>query len=183
MMQTKGKFKARLLDATAIQRALTRIAHQILERNPNVEDIVLIGISSRGDPLAKRLSQIMKGIEGKPVDMGILDIVYRDDPAMADPHPVINKMEIPVDITGKTVILVEDVLFTGRTIRSALDALIDVGKPKAIQAAVLIDRGHRELPIHADYVGKNVPTASNEIVHVMVKEIDKEDQVIIMEKE
>lgn len=182
MLQGKGKFKARILDATAMQRALTRIAHEILERNPNMDEIVLIGIRKRGVPLAKRLSMIIKSIEGKPAATGTIDITpYRDD--MRANRPAIKKSEIPIDITEKTVILVDDVLYTGRTIRAALDALLDFGRPKAIQAAVLIDRGHRELPIHADYVGKNVPTASNEIVSVMVEEIDKHDQVIIAEKE
>lgn len=180
MAQNKGKFKARILDATDIQRALARIAHQILERNPNTSDIVLVGIRRRGVPLAKRLSEIMKEIEGKPVRVGVLDISFQGDDS-AD--PVIKKSENLTTLSEKSVILVDDVLYTGRTIRTALDALRNHGKPKSIQAAVLIDRGHRQLPIHADYVGKNVPTASNEFVQVNVKEIDKDDQVIIMEKE
>lgn len=184
MPKNKGKFKARILDATDMQRALTRVAHEILERNPNVEDILLIGIRRRGVPLARRLAQIIKNIEGKPAAVGILDIsFYHDDLTTISAHPIVKKSEIPIDLAGKTVILVDDILYTGRTIRAALDALNTSGRPRAIQAAVLIDRGHRELPIHADYVGKNVPTGSNEIVHVMVKEIDKEDQVIITEKD
>ena len=166
-----------------MQRALNRIAHQIIERNPTVDELALIGIRTRGVPLAQRLSSSIKGIEGKSVATGILDItLYRDDLTAVASHPVVRKTEIPFSIADKTVILVDDVLYTGRTIRSALDALIDFGRPRAIQAAVLIDRGHRELPIHADYVGKNVPTASNEIVHVMLKEIDHEEQVVITEK-
>jgi pyrimidine operon attenuation protein/uracil phosphoribosyltransferase len=172
------------MDSTAMQRALNRIAHQIIERNPKVEELALIGIRTRGVPLAQRLSSAIKGIEGKSVPTGILDItLYRDDLTAIASHPVVRKTDIPFSIGDKTVILVDDVLYTGRTIRSALDALIDFGRPRAIQAAVLIDRGHRELPIHADYVGKNVPTASNEIVHVMLKEIDHEEQVIITEKD
>ena len=184
MLQNKGKFKARILDATAIHRILTRIAHEILERNPNAEEVVLIGMGGRGGLLSKRLSQIMKDIEGKPIATGALDILsYRDDLTKIEARPRVKKLEIPFDLDGKTVVLVDDVLYTGRSIRAALDSLTSHGAPKAIQAAVLIDRGHRELPIHADYVGKNVPTASNEIVRVMVKEIDKEDQVLITEKE
>jgi pyrimidine operon attenuation protein / uracil phosphoribosyltransferase len=184
MTHNKGKFKARILDATDINRALARIAHQILERNPNTSDLVFIGIRQRGVPLAKRLSEIMKEIEGKPIAMEILDIhLYEDHSTCSDLEPVVQPPEIGTDLAEKTVILVDDVLFTGRTIHSALDALRNLGKPKSIQAAVLIDRGHRRLPIHADFVGKNVPTGSNEIVNVMLKEIDKEDQVIIMEKE
>jgi pyrimidine operon attenuation protein / uracil phosphoribosyltransferase len=184
MTHAKGTFKARIMDATAMQRALNRIAHQIIERNPKVDDLVLIGIRTRGVPLAQRLSAAIKNIEGKAVATGTLDItLYRDDLTTIAAHPVVGKTELPFSITDKTVILVDDVLYTGRTIRSALDALIDFGRPRAIQAAVLIDRGHRELPIHADYVGKNVPTASNEIVHVLLKETDNEDQVIITKKE
>jgi pyrimidine operon attenuation protein / uracil phosphoribosyltransferase len=184
MLQNKGKFKARILDATAMQRILTRIAHEILERNPNMETVVLIGMGGRGGFLSKRLSQIMKEIEGKPVATGAIDIAsYRDDLTQIEARPRVKKLEIPFDLNGKTVVLVDDVLYTGRTIRAALDSLTSHGSPKTIQAAVLIDRGHRELPIHADYVGKNVPTASDEIVRVMLKEIDKEDQVLITEKE
>jgi pyrimidine operon attenuation protein/uracil phosphoribosyltransferase len=179
----KGRFKARILDATAMNRALNRIAHQIVERNPNIEDVVLIGIRKRGVPLAQRLASIMKTIEGQPVQTGILDItLYRDDVAIA-PHPVVRSTEISFSIQDKVVILVDDVLYTGRTIRAALDALIDLGRPKAIQAAVLIDRGHRELPIHADYIGKTVPTAENEVVRVMLKETDNEEQVIITQRD
>ena len=183
MTSGKGKFKARILDATAMNRALNRIGHQILERNPEIDDFVLIGIRTRGVPLAQRLATIIKGIEGKSVKTGILDItLYRDDFTTIAAHPVVHKTEIPFSISNKTVILVDDVLYTGRTTRAAMDALIDFGRPKGIQLAVLIDRGHRELPIHADYVGKSVPTALNEIVDVHLKEIDKDEQVIITSK-
>lgn len=183
MTSAKGKFKARILDATAMQRALNRIAHQIVERNPAVDDIALIGIRRGGVPLAQRLAAIIKEIEGKSVVTGILDItLYRDDLTTIAAHPVVHKTEIPFDIGDKVVILVDDVLYTGRTIRAAMDALVDFGRPRAIQAAVLIDRGHRELPIQPDYVGKNVPTAKNELVHVLLRETDNDEQVIITEK-
>jgi pyrimidine operon attenuation protein/uracil phosphoribosyltransferase len=183
MTTSQGKFKARILDTISIQRALNRIAHQILERNPKISELAFVGIRSRGVPLAHRLAAIIKGIEGKTIPVGILDItLYRDDMATIAAHPVVRKTEIPFSITDKTLILVDDVLYTGRTIRAALDALIDFGRPKSIQLAVLIDRGHRELPIHADYVGKSVPTAANELVDVRLKETDKEEQVMITEK-
>lgn len=182
MTSVKGKFKARILDATSMQRALNRIAHQILEHNPNVDELALIGIRNRGVPLAQRLAVIIRGIEGKGVSTGALDIALsQDDPATLPAHPVVQNIEIPFTIDGKTIILVDDVLHTGRTIRAAIDALVEFGKPRAIQLAVLIDRGHRELPIHADYVGKNVPTASNELVHVLLKETDHDEQVLITE--
>ena len=182
MTSVKGKFKARILDATSMHRALNRIAHQILEHNPNVDDFVLIGIHNRGVPLAQRLATIIRGIEGKAVSTGTLDIALsQDNPASLPVHPIVQNIDIPFSITNKTVILVDDVLHTGRTIRAAIDALIDFGQPGTIQLAVLIDRGHRELPIHADYVGKNVPTASNELVHVLLKETDHDEQVLITE--
>lgn len=182
-MSAKGKLKARIMDPGAIQRALQRMAHQILERNPRVEHLVLIGIRTRGVPLAQRLASIIKGLEGKTVAVGILDIsLYRDDLTQVADHPVLNKTEIPFDITGKAVILIDDVLFTGRTTRTAINALMDIGHPSLVQVAVLIDRGHRQLPIHADYVGKNVPTADHEIVHVLLKETDNEEQVLLAEK-
>ena len=184
MTSIKGRFKARILDSAAMQRALNRIAHQILELNPNVEELVLIGIRTRGVPLAMRLAEIIRQIEGKTVATGILDItLYREDLTAIAAHPIVKKPELPFNLTNKTVILVDDVLYTGRTTRAALDALMAFGRPRTIQLAVLIDRGHRELPIHADYVGKNVPTGSNEIVDVRVKETDNEDQVVILEKD
>lgn len=181
---SRGKYKARIMDAGAIQRALQRIAHQILERNPRVEDFALIGIRSRGVPLAQRLAAILKGFEGQPVTMGVLDIsLYRDDLSQIADRPVLNKTEIGFDINDRVIILVDDVLYTGRTTLSALNALMNLGEPRLVQAAVLIDRGRRRLPVHADYVGKNVPTADNEIVHVLLKETDHEDQVILAERD
>lgn len=182
MSHGKGKFKARIMDATAIHRALSRIAHEILEHNPRVEEFALIAIRRRGVPLANRLAQIIKSMEGVPVKTGILDItLYRDDLTTIADSPVLNKTDIPFDISGKTMILVDDVLYTGRTFLTALQTLYQIGHPEAIRAAVLIDRGHRQLPLHADYIGKTVPTASNEIVRVELKEIDHEDQVILSE--
>jgi pyrimidine operon attenuation protein / uracil phosphoribosyltransferase len=161
-----------ILDEVAIRRALTRIAHEILERNKGVKDSLLMGIRTRGVYLARRIGERMQQIEGKPVSVGELDItLYRDDRPEMDANAAVCETKIP-DIHGKKVILVDDVLYTGRTVRAAMDALIDVGRPQMIQLAVLIDRGHRELPIRPDYVGKNVPTARNEIVFVSLAEVD-----------
>ncbi len=174
--------KTILMDTQAIKRALTRIAHEINEKNKGIKDIILVGIRTRGVPLAERIAKEIEHIEGVKVPVGILDItLYRDDLSTLAYQPVVHQTEIPVDITGKIIILVDDVLYTGRTVRSALDALIDMGRPKIIQLAVLVDRGHRELPIRADYVGKNVPTASKEIVSVQISDIDNADQVVIQE--
>jgi len=171
------------MDADAIRRALTRIAHEILEKNQGTKDLVLVGIRRRGVPLARKIAQIIKEIEGTSVPLGILDItLYRDDLSQLGYQPVVRKTEVPFDITGKKVILVDDVLYTGRTVRAALDALIDLGRPKLIQLAVLIDRGHRELPIRADFVGKNVPTSRKEEISVSVQEIDGVDRVAIIER-
>lgn len=176
--------KVEIMNADDIRRVLTRIAHEILEKNAGTEDLTLIGIRRRGVPLAKRIAENIKEIEGTSVPLGILDItLYRDDLSQLDYHPLVRKTEVPFSITDKKVVLVDDVLFTGRTVRAALDALIDLGRPKIIQLAVLIDRGHRELPIRADFVGKNVPTSRRELIHVSLKEIDGEDKVIIAEKE
>jgi pyrimidine operon attenuation protein/uracil phosphoribosyltransferase len=176
------KEKAQIMDEASMNRALSRIAHEIIERNKGTKDVVLIGIQRRGVPLAQRLSQRIKKFEGQDVQIGILDItLYRDDLSMLAEHPVINGTDIPFDINKRIVVMVDDVLFTGRTARAAMDALIDLGRPTAIQFAVLIDRGHRELPIRADYVGKNLPTSRSEIVHVQVEEIDKVNRVIITE--
>jgi len=170
------------MDEAAINRALTRIAHEIIEKNKGVKDVVLIGIQRRGVPLANRLANNIKKYEGVEVPVGILDItLYRDDLSTLAEHPVINSTDIPFDINGKIVVMVDDVLYTGRTARAAMDALIDLGRPKAIQFAVLVDRGHRELPIRADYVGKNLPTSRNEIVNVQVMEVDKVNKVTIAE--
>lgn len=174
--------KAEIMDEHGIMRAVTRIAHEIIEKNKGIEDIILIGIQRRGVPLAKRVAQKIKEVEGIEVPVGILDITfYRDDLSLLSEHPIINGTEINLPIYDKKVILVDDVLFTGRTVRAAIEALMDIGRPKTIQLAILIDRGHRELPIRADYVGKNVPTSKNEIVHVKMYEIDKVDIVTISE--
>ena len=174
--------KTVLMDADGVRRALTRIAHEIVEKNKGVENLVLVGIRTRGVPLSERVAEEIEKIEGIRPPQGVLDItLYRDDLSMLDYQPLVRPTEMPVDIDGKTVVLVDDVLFTGRTIRSALDALIDMGRPKSIQRAVLIDRGHRELPIRADYVGKNVPTAARETVSVQLSETDKEEKVVLGE--
>ncbi|QGP92959.1 Bifunctional protein PyrR [Neomoorella glycerini] len=174
--------KARIMDADKLRRALTRIAHEILERNRGTGNLVLIGIRRRGVPLAERLQKLIEEIEGVKVPLGILDItLYRDDLTTLSVQPVIHRTEIPFNISGKKVVLVDDVLFTGRTVRAALDALIDLGRPQNIQLAVIIDRGHRELPIRADYVGKNVPTSRKEEIAVQLEEIDGVDQVLIRE--
>jgi len=172
--------KAVILDADGIRRALTRIAHEIIEKNKGVENIALIGIRRRGVPLAERLAVKIKEIEGNNVPIGILDItLYRDDLTTVTYQPIIHKTDIPFDVDNRVIVLVDDVLFTGRTIRAALDAIIDLGRPKSIQLAVLADRGHRELPIRADYVGKNVPTSKKEIVSVYLTELDKKEKVVI----
>ncbi|MGI6406801.1 MAG: bifunctional pyr operon transcriptional regulator/uracil phosphoribosyltransferase PyrR [Syntrophaceticus sp.] len=176
--------KVQIMDADGIRRALTRIAHEILEKNAGTEDLVLIGIRRRGVPLARRISERIKKIEENAVPLGILDItLYRDDLSQLDYHPLVRKTEVPFSITGKKVVLVDDVLFTGRTVRAALDALMDLGRPQLIQLAVLIDRGHRELPIRADFVGKNVPTSRKEVISVSLLEIDGEDKVTIVEND
>ncbi len=177
-----GKEKARILDENGIRRSLTRIAHEIVEKNKGVENLCLVGIRRRGVPLAERLAELICKIEGKTVDVGKLDItLYRDDLTTLGDQPLVRNTDIPVDVAGKKIVLVDDVLYTGRTVRAALDALNDLGRPQSIQLAVLIDRGHRELPIRADYIGKNVPTSGKEVINVMLKEIDEEDAVSIME--
>ena len=177
------KETARILDQEAINRALMRIAHEILEKNKGTQDLCLVGIRKRGVYLAQRLAADIKHIENKDVTVGILDItLYRDDLTMIAAKPIVHKTEIDFDITDKNLVLVDDVLYTGRTIRAALDALIDFGRPKSIQLAVLVDRGHRELPIRADYVGKNIPTSANETVEVRLAEVDGVDEVVIVEK-
>ena len=172
--------RQKVMDAATVRRAITRIGHEILERNGGAQDLVIIGIKSRGAPLADRIAGVIEQIEKMKPPVGYLDITfYRDDFQTAFDQPVVQRTDILFDITGKTVILVDDVLFTGRTIRSALDALTDLGRPRAIQLAVLVDRGHRELPIRADFVGKNIPTTSTEQVDVRLKEIDEADLVVI----
>jgi pyrimidine operon attenuation protein/uracil phosphoribosyltransferase len=172
--------KAQVLDEAALERALTRIAHEILERNGGAADLVFVGLRTRGVTLARRLAERISAIDGTTVPVGTLDItLYRDDLGLKTDQPIVRGTDIPFPIKGKTVILVDDVLFTGRTIRAALDALIDLGRPKMIQLAILIDRGHRELPIRPDYVGKNLPTSRRESVAVRLKEHDGEDRVVI----
>jgi pyrimidine operon attenuation protein / uracil phosphoribosyltransferase len=172
----------RLLDAGEIRRAVTRIAHEIVERNKGAEGLVLVGIAARGDDLARRLAGEIGRIEGTDVPVGVLDITfYRDDIGLRAEAPEVHETRIPFDITGRTVVLVDDVLFTGRTIRSAMDALVDFGRPTSMQLAVLVDRGHRELPIRADFVGKNVPTRKDESVRVALEEVDGEDAVYVEE--
>jgi len=177
------KEKARVLDKDAIARSLMRIAHEIVEKNRGTADLCLVGIRNRGVFLAERLTGCIKKIEDKDVPVGILDItLYRDDLTLVGPQPLVRKTEIDFDINDKILVLVDDVLYSGRTIRAALDALIDFGRPKSIQLAVLVDRGHREFPIRADYVGKNIPTSQNESVEVRLNEVDGKDEVVIIEK-
>jgi pyrimidine operon attenuation protein/uracil phosphoribosyltransferase len=173
-----------VMDAVRMDRTLTRIAHEILERNRGIEELALIGIRTRGVPLARRLAAIIKSINQHEIPTGILDItLYRDDLMRhaVGAQPVIRSTEIPFSIDDKKILLVDDVLYTGRTIRAALDALIEFGRPRTIQLVVLVDRGHRELPIKADYVGKNLPTSLSQSVQVRVREIDGRDQVEIQE--
>ena len=174
--------KAKLLDAEQIRRSLVRIAHEVIEHNKGTGGLALVGIRTRGAVLAKRLAAEIEQIERKTVPVGSLDItLYRDDLSRIAPNPVLHATEIPFDITDLSVVLVDDVLFTGRTVRAALDALIDLGRPTTIQLAVLVDRGHRELPIRADYVGKNVPTSAKERVEVRLQETEGRDEVVIEE--
>lgn len=169
-----------IMDDKAMRRAIVRISHEIIEKNKGVENIVLIGIRTRGVPIAERLAATIKDIENVEVPVGMLDItLYRDDLSTLAYNPIIHGTEIDVDLNGKTIILVDDVLYTGRTIRAALDAVIDMGRPRAIQLAVLIDRGHRELPIRADFAGKNVPTSHKEAITVFLAEEDGKDEVVI----
>lgn len=180
IMTTKSK--AKIMDAKALDRALTRIAHEIIERNKGVENLVIIGMQTRGVKLAKIITEKIKSIEKRDVLFGVLDVtLYRDDFRAKLKQPVVKVTEIPFQIDNTNIILVDDVLYTGRTVRAALDELMDFGRPKSIQLAVLIDRGHRELPIKAEYVGKNVPTSVNEEVAVKVKDVDGEDGVDLVE--
>ncbi|WP_010286538.1 bifunctional pyr operon transcriptional regulator/uracil phosphoribosyltransferase PyrR [Kurthia massiliensis] len=176
--------KADILDEAAMNRALTRIAHEIIERNEGIDNVILVGIKTRGAYLAQRLSQKINTIEKKEIRSGELDIsLYRDDLSAktASGEATVQQVDISVDVTNQTVVLVDDVLYTGRTVRAAMDAVMDIGRPSQIQLAVLVDRGHRELPIRADFVGKNIPTARNERVVVHMVEVDDEDLVAIYE--
>ncbi len=177
------KEKAKVLDPETMNRSLVRIAHEIVEKNKGIQDVCLVGIRNRGVYLAYRLAGFINKIENKDVPVGILDItLYRDDLTLVASQPIVHKTEIEFNLTDKNVILVDDVLYSGRTIRAAMDALIDLGRPKSIQLAVLVDRGHRELPIRPDYVGKNIPTAKNETVEVHLVEVEGADEVVIVEK-
>ena len=174
--------KKKLMDETAVKRAITRIAHEIIESNKGVENVALSGIRRRGRPLAQRLAERIEEIEGIKVPVGILDItLYRDDLTTLASQPQVHRTEVFFDVNNLNIVLVDDVLYTGRTVRAALDAIIDLGRPRCIQLAVLIDRGHRELPIKADYVGKNIPTSQKEVIAVLVEEIDGTDEVMIQE--
>ena len=175
---------ATILTADEVRRALTRLAHEIIERNKGAENLALIGVHTRGIPLAGRLAEKLSELEGVQVPSGMLDItLYRDDLSEVAHQPIIRETNVPFDIAHRRVILVDDVLYTGRTVRAALDALIDLGRPEGIQLAVLVDRGHRELPIRADYVGKNLPTAKHEVVKVKLQETDGTDIVELWELE
>jgi len=172
-----------VMDADKIDRSLTRIAHEIVERHRDVGKLVLVGIRTRGVPLARRLQEKVKAIEGKELPLGVLDInLYRDDITTVGPSAILKETIIHFPIDDRRVILVDDVLFTGRTIRAALDGLMDFGRPRSIELAVLIDRGHRELPIRADYVGKNVPTSLEEMVQVLLQEEDGRDEVLLLKR-
>lgn len=177
--------KTTVLDSAAISRAVTRIAHEILERNKGGENLLLVGIKTRGIPLAKRLRERIRKIENIEMPINEIDItLYRDDLEYAEENgsPKVNTSDFNIDLRGKTVVLVDDVLYTGRTVRAAMDAIIDQGRPSQIQLAVLVDRGHRELPIRADYVGKNIPTSLEEVVVVKLEESDETDEVSIFDK-
>ena len=172
--------KTTVMEADDMRRAIQRIAHEIIERNKGIDDVILVGIRTRGVPIAQRLADAITESEGRAPKFGVLDItLYRDDLSTLQSQPIVRSTDILFDITDKIVVLVDDVLYTGRTVRSALDAIIDLGRPKMIQLAVLIDRGHRELPIAADFIGKSVPTSKSEIIAVRLNDIDGEDRVVI----
>ena len=180
-MSMKGKSK--IMDKEMLMRTLTRMAHESLEKNKGTKDLVIVGIRTRGAYLAQRLAEMISQIDGHKPEVGLLDItLYRDDLSSIAQQPVVHQTEINFDIQDKKVILVDDVLYTGRTVRAALDELIDFGRPQFIQLAVLVDRGHRELPIRADYVGKNIPTSAKETVEVRLAESEGSDEVVVMEK-
>jgi len=174
--------KKEIMDYNEIDRVLSRISHEILEKNNGVSDLILVGIRTRGVPLAGRIADKLASLENEEIPVGVLDItLYRDDLDRGGARPVVHRTDIPFDINDKKLVLVDDVLYTGRTARAAMDALIDLGRPRYIQLAILIDRGHRELPIRADYIGRNIPTSRNEIVEVLVEEVDEEDRILIYE--
>ena len=174
--------KTVIMDSEGIRRALTRISHEIVERNKGVDNIVIVGIRTRGVPIAERIAANIEHIEGKKPPVGVLDItLYRDDLSSLSYQPIVHQTELPVDITGKTIVLVDDVLYTGRTVRAALDALRDIGRPGTVQLAVLVDRGHRQLPIRADFVGKNIPSSRLESVRAYLEEVDGVSEVQIQQ--
>ena len=176
------RVRQELMDAARLGRTLARIAHEIVERHPDPERTALVGVRTRGVPLSKRLAKLMAAAQGAPPRIGALDItLYRDDLTTMGPNPVVKGTDIPFSIDGRTVVLVDDVLFTGRTVRAALDELIDFGRPARIELAVLVDRGHRELPVRADYVGKSITTAREENVQVKLQDEDGEDRVLLLE--
>ena len=176
--------KKRLLDGARMNRAIRRMAIEVVEKNRGLDDLMIVGIRSRGVPIGERMTAEIEQMEGHPVPFGILDItLYRDDLTTIAPNPVVKPTKFPEPINDKVIVLVDDVLYTGRTVRAALDALMDFGRPRSVQLAVLIDRGHRELPIRADYVGKNLPTALNESVQVRLKERDGRDEVVLIRPE
>jgi pyrimidine operon attenuation protein/uracil phosphoribosyltransferase len=178
----KLREKSRLMSASEIERTLVRLAHEIVEKNDGSANVGLVGIKRRGVPLAARLAKMIEGIEKHPVDVGVLDIsFYRDDLTTAGLRPVVTEADLGFDVTGRDIVLVDDVLFTGRTIRAALDALFDHGRPKSVQLLVLIDRGHRELPIQATFTGRTVPTSRREIIEVKLNEVDGQEQVLLVE--
>jgi pyrimidine operon attenuation protein / uracil phosphoribosyltransferase len=172
-----------VMDAKAVERALIRVAHEMVEKNKGAENLAVIGIKTRGAYLAERIAKLIEQIERVKIPVGLMDItLYRDDIQTKLEQPLVQKTEVLFDVVDKVIVLVDDVLFTGRTIRAALDQIIDFGRPKNIQLAVLVDRGHRELPIRADYVGKNIPTAKDDRVNVKITEVDKEDSVSIIKQ-
>ena len=183
-MAVRMRERAEIMDEEAMQRAVTRMAHEIIERNKEIQDVALIGIQRRGVPLAQRLAAAIRKVEGIDMPVGVLDItLYRDDLSLLNEHPVLNSTDIPFTVNGKHLVMVDDVIYTGRTARTAMDVLIEMGRPRRIQLAVLIDRGHRELPIRPDYVGKNVPTSQNEVIGVHVQTIDGCESVTLYEME
>ena len=182
-MAASFELKANIMDRSAMERALRRIAHEIIENNRGVEGLTLVGIQRRGVTLARMLRDLIEEVEGVRLPMGVLDITfYRDDLSMLTEHPVVNTTDLPFQVQGAKVIMVDDVLFSGRTARAAMDAICDMGRPSLIQLAVMVDRGHRELPIRADYVGKNLPTSKSEMVGVNVPEIDDALSIVLYEK-